>query len=223
MNETLAPRKRTFPERSQREEFYNAATHLFGFGLSLAGGVALLPKAWLNGDPWLLAACILFILSMAGVYLGSALSHVFRDPVRQDRFRRLDQAFIYCLIVGTYGPFVAAYYPRPWMPFFFVLIWLLAAVGFVSKLLWSHQVNAVSIGMYLGLGWLLAAAWIPFYRNLPLPIMGWMLGGGLVYTAGTVLLKYDAQRTWFHPVWHLFVIGGSLTHYLAILWYVVPG
>ena len=223
MNETIENPMRTFPDRSQREEFYNTVTHLFGFGLSLAGGVALLPKAWLNGDPWLIAACTLFVLSMAALYLSSALSHAFRDPERQDLFRRLDQAFIYCLIVGTYAPFVAVYYPRPWMPVFFLVIWLLAAAGCVSKLFWSHQVNAVSVGTYLGLGWLLAAAWIPFYHHLPLPIMGWMLGGGLLYTLGTRFLKYDAHSTWFHPIWHLFVIGGSLVHYLAILWYVVPG
>lgn len=217
-----APPLRTYPARSRRQEFYNAATHLFGFGLSLAGGVALIPKAWLSGDRWMLVACTQFIVSMAGVYLCSALSHAFSEPGRRDLFRRLDQAFIYGLIVGTYGPFVIRFYPPRLAHATFVVIWIIALIGFASKLLLGHRVNSVSVGLYLALGWGLAMPWFIFPSLLPAHIAAWMFAGGLAYTIGTFFLWNDARYPWFHPVWHLFVILGSAIHFAAILWHIVP-
>ena len=142
----------------------------------------------------------------------------FRNPRRKQFFRVLDQAVIYCLIAGTYTPFILAYMPpqRKWAVLAFV--WTLATVGFLSKAFLKHRVEAVVIANYILLGWLPAMAMVSL---IPLDCMVWMACGGVLYTVGTLFLTFDQRVPFFHATWHLFVLGASAFHFFAVVHYTI--
>lgn len=215
-----SPDPSTLPQRSSSEEFYNAATHFFGLGLSVAGGVALLATALIGASRPLFLACLIYIASLMAVFLFSALSHSFTDLGRQTFYRKMDQSFIYLLIAASWTPFSVAFLETPWWNGFLLLMWLIALTGFLSKLFLGHRVNRVSVWLYLALGWTPVLGGMLTTPLLPRVVLAGILTGGAFYTLGTLCLFNDQRHRWLHPTWHLFVIGGSTAHYLTILWYV---
>ena len=130
------------------------------------------------------------------------------------------KACIYLLIVGTYTPFALEYLRFGWWWLFLLLMWTAALVGFLSKLLFLHRIDAVTIWSYVSLGWLpIIPAWI-YLDLVPWGALAWILIGGLCYTAGTVFLVLDHRRFHFHAIWHLFVIAGSVCHFYAVFLFV---
>lgn len=209
------------PERSPREEVYNSLTHFFGFGLSIAGAIALLPIAISQGPPRMVLACFIYSFALMAVFLSSALSHTFSVSSKRLFFRSLDQSFIYVLIVASWTPFSIAFLPTAWWNGVLVLMWLIAVLGFTSKIFLGHRVDRVSIWIYLALGWTPGLGGMLVTPLLPNFVLGWIMAGGAFYTLGTLFLFADKKSIWFHPVWHLSVLAGAATHYFAILWYVV--
>ena len=215
-----SPPSSTLHKRSSSEEFYNSTTHSFGLGLSVAGGVALLPTALTGDSRPLFLACLVYIASLMAVFLFSALSHSFSDLGRQTFYRKMDQSFIYLLIAASWTPFSVAFLETSWWNGFLILMWVIALTGFFSKLFLGHRVNRVSVWFYLALGWTPVLGGMLTTPLLPQMVLVGILTGGAFYTVGALFLFNDQRRRWFHPTWHLFVIGGSATHYLTILWYV---
>ena len=209
------------PQRSPREEFHNALTHFFAFGLSLAGAIALLPLAMTESTPATTVACFIYMFSMMAVFLFSALSHAVSKPSRQEMFRKLDQAFIYLLIVASWTTFSVTFLPTAWWQGVLLLMWLIALFGFASKLIWGHRLNRVSIWIYVALGWAPVLGGLLVTPLIPRAVLVLILAGGVFYTGGTVFLANDRKASWFHPLWHLLVLAGAAAHYFAILWYVV--
>jgi hemolysin III len=207
-------------DRSAMQERLNVLTHGVGFVLSVVGAVALVTVVWQHGDAWRIAGCLIYAASLVGVYTASTLSHGCQTPRRKDFFRALDQGLIYLLIVATYTPFSLAYL-RGW-PWWILLaaMWAVALFGFFSKLFYFHRVNAVSIWLYLALGWLPIVSATALVGVVPAAALWWMLIGGICYTLGTVFLIFDQHVVHFHAVWHLWVIAGSMCHFLAILLFV---
>lgn len=208
--------------RNDPEEIANTVTHGLGFLLSVAGATALILSVLRVGDGWRVAGCTIYAFSLVAVYAMSTLSHFCTVDKQRRFFRRLDQGFIYVLIVGTYTPFSMAFLRTlPWWSFLAAL-WTIAMVGFFSKVMLAHRVNRVSIWIYVLLGWLPIVA-TPYLVD-PVGSTGlwWMLIGGLCYTLGTVFLIFDNRVRHFHALWHLSVIAGSLCHFLVILLCVAP-
>jgi hemolysin III len=175
---------------------------------------------WQHGDAWRIVGCMIYVASLVGVYAASTLSHSCKTPERKSFFRALDQGFIYLLIVATYTPLSLAYLRSgPWW-ILLAAMWVVALVGFFSKLFFFHRVDAVSIWLYLALGWLPILSAAALVGVAPAPALWWMLIGGICYTLGTVFLMLDHHVTHFHAVWHLCVIAGSMCHFLAILLFV---
>jgi hemolysin III len=135
-------------------------------------------------------------------------------------FRILDQAIIFLLIVGTYTPFALAFLRTGWWLGLLIAMWAVALIGFVSKVLYAHRVDSVSVAIYLALGWTPIIAGWPLTGLVPARALWWMLIGGLCYTLGAVFLLLDRRVEHFHAVWHLLVIAGSGWHFLAIYQYV---
>ena len=169
------------------------------------------------------AGCAGFGLSLVLVYTFSTLSHWFTEESQQARFRRLDQACIYLLIVASYTPFSVGFLHGVWWWIVLGVMWAVAIAGFVSKLLFAHRLQRVSIWLYLILGWVPAVTGAPFSTDLPSSCFDWILAGGIAYTVGTVFLFCDKRVWYFHGIWHLFVILGSLLHFLAVMRFVVVG
>lgn len=202
---------------SDPEEIANTVTHGLGFLLSVAGATALMLSVVRVGDGWRVAGCGIYAFSLVAVYAMSTLSHFWADDKQRSLFRKLDQGFIYFLIVGTYTPFSMAFLRTlPWW-LFLAILWTLAMVGFFSKVLLAHRVNRVSIWMYVLLGWMPIFATPCLLDPVGSQGMWWMLIGGLCYTSGTVFLIFDNHVRHFHALWHLAVIAGSISHFFVIL------
>jgi len=202
--------------RSATDELVNALTHALGFVLAVVGGLVMVVNVMAHGDPWRIAGCGVFVASLVAVYAASTLSHSSTSVRWKAFFRRLDQGFIYLLIVGTYTPFGLAYWRTPAGWLLLGALWTVAVLGFFSKIFLGHRVHSVSMWSYITLGWLPVLAVPSMVHSVPLVIGGWMLVGGLCYTAGTFFLVFDTRVRHFHAVWHLLVIAGSAFHFLGI-------
>jgi hemolysin III len=207
--------------RSPAEELANAITHGMGLVVSMVGAVVLMGRVFAQDDRWRVLGCGIFAASLVAVYAASTLSHVCARPDWRRTCRILDQSFIYLLIVGSYTPFALAFLRSGWWWWsFFGVLWGVAFVGLISKLLFSHRIDAATIWSYLVLGWLPILP-TPAYLNLvPPTALAWILIGGLCYTVGTVFLVLDHRRWYFHAIWHLWVVAGSVCHYAAVFWFV---
>jgi hemolysin III len=171
-------------------------------------------------DPWRVAGCSVFALTLVAVYGASTLSHGIVEPWLKRFFRILDQGFIYLLIAGTYTPFALEYLRSGWWWLVFALMWVVAVGGLISKILFSHRVDAVTTWTYLALGWI-PIVFTPGYVNLvPTAALWWVAIGGLCYTIGTVFLVVDYRRLHFHGIWHVWVMAGSGCHYCAVFLFV---
>jgi hemolysin III len=205
---------------ARREEFANALTHGFGALAAFGGGTVLIALAAMQGDPWRLFAAIVFASSLLLLYVASTLYHCARHPDAKARLKVFDHCAIYLLIAGTYTPFtlVALRGGIGW--WLFAAIWLLAALGMLFKLRFTGRFKLASTLLYVAMGWLALVAIRPLLVALDDWSFRWLLAGGVAYTFGTVFYHRPALR-YSHAVWHLFVIAGSLCHYLAILPLVV--
>ena len=199
-----------------REEAANAVTHGIGALAALAGGVVLVVLAAMHGDAWRLAAAIVFATSLLLLYLASTLYHCARQPGAKARLKVFDHCAIYLLIAGTYTPFtlVALRGNVGW--WLFAAIWSLAALGVLFKLRFTGRFKLVSTLLYVAMGWLALVAIKPLLVALDDWSLRWLLAGGIAYTLGTVFY-HRPSLPYSHAVWHLFVITGSVCHYLAVL------
>ena len=199
-----------------------ASTLTSGAGLvaALVGGVILVALA-ARGDGWQLVGASVFAATLLLLYLSSTLYHAATDPAARTRLKVFDHCSIYLLIAGTYTPFtlIALRGHVGW--WLFAAIWSLAALGIVFKLFFTGRFKLVSTLVYVAMGWLAIVAIKPVLAALDDWTFGWMLAGGLVYTLGTVFYHRPSMR-YSHAVWHLFVIGGSACHYVAVLAQVAP-
>jgi hemolysin III len=202
------------------EELANILTHGLGAALALAGGAVLVVLAALHGDGWQLAGAVVFAISMLLLYLASALYHAARDPVARARMKVVDHCAIYLLIAGTYTPFtlVALRGPLGWK--LFAAIWALALAGVAFKLFFTGRFRLLSTAIYVAMGWLILVALKPVLAALDDWTFGWLLAGGVCYTLGTVFYHRPSLR-YSHAIWHLFVVAGSVCHYVAVFAQVV--
>lgn len=196
------------------EEIWNAVSHGLGFLLSLMAGAVLITLASVRGNGWQLAGAVVFVASLALLYLASTLYHLTPHLVAKSRLKVLDHCAIFVLIAGTYTPFtlIALRGHGGW--WLFAAIWALAALGIVFKLFFTGRFKGASTLIYLGMGWMVITAIKPFLQLVPLATMLWLFAGGLAYTLGTVF--YMSERRYAHAIWHLFVLTGSTCHFVAV-------
>ena len=208
-------------ERLPLEEVANCATHGVGLALSVAGFVALVALAWGYGDAWHIASCGVYGASLVALYLASTLYHGARAPRAKQLFQALDHCGIYLLIAGTYTPFTLVTLRGPWGWTLFGLVWGLALAGILFRVLCGERHRPLAVASYVLLGWLCVVAVKPILELVPLGALAWIAAGGLAYTAGVFF--FAAKRIpHHHAIWHLFVLGGSICHYVAVLLYVLP-
>jgi len=208
-------------ERLPPEEVANCATHGVGLALSVAGFVALVALAWAYGDAWHLASCGVYGASLVALYLASTLYHGARRPRAKQVFQALDHCGIYLLIAGTDPPFPLVTLRGPWGWTLFGLVWGIALAGILFRVLFGTRYRPVAVASYVLLGWLCVVAVKPILELVPLGALAWIAAGGFAYTAGVFF--FAAKRIpHHHAIWHLFVLGGSICHYVAVLMYVLP-
>lgn len=203
-----------------REELANALTHGVGFLASLVGFPILVLAAMERGERLMVIGASVFGSSLIALYAASTLYHAIPHPTLKQKLRVLDHAAIYCLIAGTYTPFTLGVLRGAWGWTLFGVVWTLAALGVLFKVRFGPRWQRASTAMYIAMGWVIIIALKPLMQALPTSGLLLLAGGGVLYTGGCVF--YLARRSWSHPVWHLFVMGGSACHYFAVLWYSLP-
>jgi hemolysin III len=218
-------------ERKQRKGFrepFNGFSHLVGGLIASVGLVVLLATAADAGRVDQLVAFGIFGFSLIALYVASALYHLLPlSPRGVARLRRVDHMSIFVLIAGTYTPFCLLALDGGWRVGLLSLVWGLALCGILLKLLWMEAPRWLSVALYLGMGWVALVAAPALFRAVPAGGMVWVLGGGLVYSAGALI--YGLKRPnpipgvlGFHELWHLFVMAGSACHFWAVLGYIAP-
>jgi hemolysin III len=207
--------------RFPNEELANSLTHGFGLLLSIAGFVALLVLAILHGSALRIASCSVYGATLVCLYAASTVYH----SVQSRRLRRvlkiLDHSSIYLLIAGTYTPFTLVVLRGGWGWTLFGLIWGLSLFGILFKVFFVDHFHIASTVVYLIMGWLALIALKPLLATVPGGGIAWLLAGGVSYTVGVVFYAWR-KLPYNHAIWHVFVLAGSVCHYVAVLLYVLP-
>jgi hemolysin III len=201
--------------QAAREELANTLTHGLGALAGLIGAIALIVLAATMGDGLRLAAVIIYGFSLVLLYTASTLYHAARREAIKAKLEIFDHCAIYVLIAGTYTPFMLVSLNGLWGWSMFALIWGLALLGIVLKMRFIGRFPLLSTAIYIVMGWLVVLAAGPLIQALSTSTLIWLVLGGVVYTAGTYF--YHNHRLPFgHAIWHLFVLGGSVCHFLAV-------
>jgi len=201
-------------------ERFNSISHLVGAALALAGMVVLVVFAALQGDPWKIVSFSIYGASLFLLYTLSTLYHSLRGRAKHI-FRKLDHIAIYLLIAGSYTPLTLITLRGAWGWTLFAIIWSLAIAGIVLDSMHREGARTLQMVIYLSMGWLILVAMYPLVRALPAGGLWLLVLGGLFYTGGIVFYLIDERMKHAHGIWHLFVLAGSVAHFLAMLLYVV--
>jgi hemolysin III len=207
---------------SVREEIAHSAIHGLGIALSIAGLIALVLTARRTGDEWDVLASAVYGFTLILLYLTSTLYHGIPHPRAKRVLRVLDHSAIYLLIAGTYTPLTLVSLRGPWGWTLFGLVWGLAILGITLKVAAMGRFRVLSLVLYLCMGWLVVIALGPLTAAVAHGGLVLLVLGGIAYTSG-VLFYVWRRLPYHHAVWHAFVLAGSVLHFFAILFYVVPG
>jgi hemolysin III len=197
-----------------------AITHNIGRLLAIAGTIILFVRAENLHNATLTISVLIFGLSMIFAYSSSTLYHALARTKARHVFHILDHCMIYLLIAGTYTPLVLITIGGKLGWILFAVIWTLAIIGIVYKSLAIDKHPVVSGILYLVMGWMAMLFIVPLWHALPLDGIFLLVAGGVSYTVGMIFFAFDDIR-YFHSIWHLFVLGGSIFHFFLILQYVI--
>jgi len=200
-------------------ERFNAITHLVGTVLAIAGASVIITLAAKHGGAGRVTAIAIYGAMLFVLYLSSTLYHSLRGTAKRV-FHVFDHCAIYLLIAGTYTPFTLITLGGKWGWSLFAIVWTLAIAGVLKDALFHGRYRAVSIVLYLLMGWLVVAAFGPLQHALPSAGIVLLAIGGAIYTVGLVFFAMSKRVAYTHGVWHLFVLAGSICHYVAVAKYV---
>jgi hemolysin III len=201
------------------EEIFNALSHGLGLLLAIASLPILVYSAAQKGQAASIVGASLFAGTAIVLYLISTLYHALPMGRAKAWFNRLDHAAIYLFIAGSYMPFLFGVLRGPWGWTLFGCICAAAALGVGAKLFNRLRHPLWSTGLYVAMGWMALMAAVPLYERMSPAGLGWLVAGGLFYTAGAVVFLFDNKVRFAHSVWHLFVLAGSTCHFFAVLWH----
>jgi len=213
--------KKSPPTYHELEERLNVLTHGFGFLLSIVGLILLVLRANQYGNAMHIISFSIFGATLILLYAASTLYHSAKNTRTRHYLNIVDHAAIYVLIAGTYTPFalVTLGNASGWRLFY--VIWGLALAGVILKLFFIGRFNALSTIMYVAMGWLVVFDVEALIQNLPFYGLIWLFAGGLSYTFGAIFFSFPRIK-YNHAIFHVFVLGGSFCHFVAIYFFVLP-
>lgn len=206
---------------SVAEEIANSVTHGIGMALASAGLAVMVTLAALRGTTIHVVTCAIFGATMVVLYTASTLYHSIPHPRAKNVLRVLDHTAIYLLIAGTYTPFTLVSLRGPWGWWVFAIVWTTGLIGVTLGFLVKRKKGAVTATVSAIMGWTVIVAFKPLMENVETGGIILLILGGITYTAGIAFYGWK-RFPWNHAVWHLFVLGGSVFHYFAVLFYVIP-
>ncbi|KPY28125.1 Hemolysin III [Pseudomonas syringae pv. papulans] len=206
-------------ERMYYGEKFNAWSHLVGAVLAAVGAIWLLVMASLHGDVWKVVSMAIYGACLVTLYSVSTVYHSVKGRSKSI-MQKVDHFSIYLMIAGSYTPFCLVTLRGAWGWTLFGIVWGLALIGILQEIKPRSEARIMSIVIYAVMGWIVLVAVKPLLAALGVSGFIWLAGGGVLYTVGILFFAYDQIRH-FHGIWHLFVIGGSLMHFVAICFYVL--
>jgi hemolysin III len=223
MDYTAATKREVLPISGQSaiEEVVNSFTHGIGILFGFAATILLIFFSASTGDPYLTIGCSIFGATMILQYSASTLYHSLRGRRAKRIMQVLDHVAIYLLIAGTFTPFAMGPLRAQWGWGMLALIWFLALGGSALEASNAMRNKAVSVALYLGMGWLAVLTFPTLQDLLPMKALVWLLVGGSSYTVGVIFFLWE-KLPFNHAIWHVFVLAGTISHFCAILNFVAP-
>ncbi len=209
------------PQYSQREELANVVTHGIGALLAISALILLIVFSSLNGTAYHIVSSAVFGTCLLVLYTMSTLYHFVKKEKIKQVFRLLDHSSIFLLIAGTYTPFTLVTLNGKWGWTLFGLVWGLAVAGIIAEFATRQKYKKISLVLYVGMGWLIIIAIKPLINTIPAGGMILLVCGGLSYTLGIIFYIWKSLIG-NHAIWHLFVLAGSILHFFAVFFYVIP-
>lgn len=205
--------------QSLGEEIANSISHGIGLLLAIAAIPILVIVAANQSDAAEITGVSIFGATMVLAYLSSTIYHALPVGKAKRVMQLVDHAAIFLLIAGTYTPFTLGALWGGWGWSLFGVVWGLALMGIVLKTCVGTRYQNLSVILYLAMGWLVLIAIRPLYLNVPGWGLFWLVAGGIAYTLGVVFFVLDEKVRYAHTVWHVFVLAGTICHFVAVLWY----
>jgi hemolysin III len=202
-----------------KEEFWNVLTPGTGLILSIAALSLLVVYASLYHSVWHIVSFTIYGVSLVVLYTASTTYHITKKPKLRLRLNVFDHSAIYVLIAGTYTPFTLVTLRGPWGWSLFGVIWGMAIIGIVLKFFYTGRFDKLSTAIYVLMGWLVLIAVYPLVINFSFPGLMWLLAGGIFYTIGAIFYLKNSM-TYNHAIFHVFVLLGSISHFIAVFFYV---
>ena len=202
-------------------ERFNAWTHLVGALLALTGATWLIVTTSLRADAQAITSVSIYGAALVLLYAISTVYHSVRGRAKRI-WQKCDHLSIYLMIAGSYTPFCLISLRGAWGWSLFGVVWGLALIGMLQEIKPRSEARVLSLVIYAVMGWAVLVATGPLLDALGTAGFVWLAAGGLLYSVGIVFFVLDARVRHFHGIWHLFVIAGSLLHYVTIMRYVLP-
>lgn len=204
-----------------KEEIANSITHGVGLILAIVGLGVLIAFASRLGNAWHVVSCTIFATTLILQYTFSTLYHSIQLPRAKSVMRVLDHSAIFLLIAGTYTPFMLVNLRGTWGWTLFAVVWSLALLGVLFQVSLLRRWQGISLSLYIGMGWVVVVAIKPMLNAVAPGGLALLLLGGLAYTSGVIFYLWKSLR-YHHAIWHGFVLAGSILHFFAVLFYVIP-
>lgn len=205
----------------KKEEFYNVITHGLGVILSVVALILMITYSAVSGNAIAIVSSFIFGLSLITLYSASTVYHAVYKLRWKKICQRIDHLSIYILIAGTYTPIALLGLKGAWGWSMFGVIWGMALIGFIFKFSPLRQNEKLSLSLYAIMGWTAIIAIKPMIENLSTGALTFIILGGLCYTFGIYFYAKD-RKPFYHPIWHLFVLGGSIMHFCAVFFFILP-
>ena len=212
---------RTKQRQTYGEEVANVLTHGAGMIFGAVALILLLMASIRSGNPWAVGSSVVYTLSMTSSYVTSTFYHASANARRKRLLRRFDHSAIYLHIAGTYTPFtlVALRQVGYWGWSLFAIVWVAAVIGIFLSFRKMKKTDHLKTVCYLAMGWVVIIAFKPLLdvcrQTGSMDVLYWLIGGGLFYTVGCVFYFFDKYK-YMHPMWHFFVLGGSVCHFISV-------
>lgn len=208
-----------FSSESLSERLFNTITHGIGSVLSIVALVLMVVYASYNSDAWSIVGVSIFGSTLILLYMSSTLYHAFSNGRVKQIFKTLDQSFIYLLIAGTYTPVLLITLRNTLGWTVFGLVWAMAIGGITHRIFFFDKLKKLSLISYIVMGWLSLIVFKSLLNAAPAELVVWLLIGGAFYTGGLIFYSWE-KLPFNHAIWHLFVLGGSFSHFMGIYLYL---
>lgn len=205
---------------TRKEEKINIWSHGLGLLLFVAGSIVLLAKAIQLNSLKIFVAYLVYGIGVNTMYLASTLYHSSTKPVIRKRLNVFDHSAIFLTIAGSYTPITLLTMPPSWGTPILIIVWLIAGAGITLKFFFIGKYSKLSTSMYVLMGWVIVIAIKPLVDSMELAGLIWLLAGGLAYTFGALLYQMKGLK-YNHAVFHVFVLIGSICHYVVIYSYCI--